>query len=108
MQLPASRHMGAGAVGALGSTASTTTRLCAGPSIGWRWPFIIVAAPAVVCAFLMLFTVKEPPRGASEDALQVCSGTAESPGFPHCYATFSLLLVLVDLSTGCSAAWQAL
>lgn len=43
----------------------------AGPSIGWRWPFIIVAAPAVVCAVLMLLTVKEPPRGASEDALQV-------------------------------------
>lgn len=43
----------------------------AAPAIGWRWPFIIVAIPAICMAFLMLFTVPEPPRGVTEDAIQV-------------------------------------
>ena len=43
----------------------------AAPVIGWRWPFIIVAIPAVLMAFLMVLTVPEPPRGVTEDAIQV-------------------------------------
>ena len=43
----------------------------AAPYIGWRWPFIIVAAPAILMAFLMILTVPEPPRGVTEDAIQV-------------------------------------
>jgi MFS family permease len=40
-----------------------------GPSIGWRWPFVIVAVPAVLAAALMLLTTDDPPRGMSEQVL---------------------------------------
>eukprot|EP00887_Chlorella_sp_A99_P001012 scaffold5.g1012.t1 len=42
-----------------------------GPAIGWRWPFVIVAMPAVLLAVVMLVTVPEPQRGGTEAALQV-------------------------------------
>ncbi|CAL8462663.1 g2196 [Coccomyxa elongata] len=41
-----------------------------GPHAGWRWPFVIVALPAILAAFLMVLTTKEPERGATEDALK--------------------------------------
>ncbi|GAB4817048.1 hypothetical protein N2152v2_004094 [Parachlorella kessleri] len=41
-----------------------------GSSIGWRWPFVIVAVPSVVLATVMVFTTEEPARGATEHALQ--------------------------------------
>ena len=39
-----------------------------GPPAGWRVPFFIVAAPAIVFAVIVLFTVKDPPRGQQEEA----------------------------------------
>ena len=41
-----------------------------GSSIGWRWPFVVVAVPAIGMATLMLFTTEEPVRGVTEAALQ--------------------------------------
>ena len=41
-----------------------------GSSIGWRWPFVIVAFPAIALATLMLLTTEEPIRGSTEAALQ--------------------------------------
>lgn len=41
-----------------------------GSSIGWRWPFVIVAVPSIALATVMLLTTEEPPRGATEQALQ--------------------------------------
>lgn len=37
-----------------------------GPSLGWRAPFLIVAIPALICAFLVFFTVDDPVRGDQE------------------------------------------
>lgn len=37
-----------------------------GSAIGWRWPFVIVAIPAILMATLMVFTTSEPARGARE------------------------------------------
>ena len=35
-----------------------------GPAVNdWRMPFTVVAAPSLLCSILMLFIVKEPPRG---------------------------------------------
>lgn len=39
-----------------------------GPTNGWRFPFIIISAPALVCAALVLITVKDPARGQMEAA----------------------------------------
>ena len=41
----------------------------AGPVLGWRAPFVIVAVPALLAAAVMLATVSDPPRGCSEAAL---------------------------------------
>lgn len=41
-----------------------------GPAMGWRLPFIIVAVPNFFLCALMLFTVKEPPRGITEESLR--------------------------------------
>ncbi|CAL5223333.1 g5832 [Coccomyxa viridis] len=41
-----------------------------GPHAGWRWPFVIVALPAILAAILMVLTTREPERGATEDALK--------------------------------------
>jgi predicted MFS family arabinose efflux permease len=42
-----------------------------GPTMGWRWPFVLVAFPAIICAILMYATTEEPERGAREKALQL-------------------------------------
>jgi MFS family permease len=52
---------------------------CAGPHAGWRWPFVIVALPAMLAAFLMMLTTREPERGATEDALKVCAALDKCP-----------------------------
>lgn len=38
-----------------------------GPIYGWRFPFLVVAVPAIVCAVLLLTTVSDPPRGGFEN-----------------------------------------
>lgn len=40
-----------------------------GPRFGWRIPFLIVSIPALICAFLVLLWVEDPPRGAMEEAM---------------------------------------
>lgn len=40
-----------------------------GPSFGWRLPFVLVSLPNVVLAFIALFVIKEPPRGAFEKGI---------------------------------------
>ena len=39
-----------------------------GPIYGWRLPFLIVSVPAIICALLVLFTVRDPERGGNEEA----------------------------------------
>lgn len=39
-----------------------------GPTFGWRLPFLVVSVPALVCAVVVLVTVKDPARGGFEQA----------------------------------------
>lgn len=39
-----------------------------GPIYGWRLPFLIVSVPAIICALLVLLTVRDPERGGNEEA----------------------------------------
>jgi hypothetical protein len=41
-----------------------------GPAFGWRWPFVIVAVPAVVSSAMMILTTTEPAKGMMEESLQ--------------------------------------
>lgn len=41
-----------------------------GPWLGWRWPFVVVAIPALAVTALLTATTVDPPRGAADDALQ--------------------------------------
>lgn len=40
-----------------------------GPVLGWRAPFLMIGSPAILLAFVVLFTVDEPKRGDQEDAM---------------------------------------
>lgn len=40
-----------------------------GPTYGWRLPFIIVGMPNLLLILLFALTVKEPPRGITEESL---------------------------------------
>jgi hypothetical protein len=40
-----------------------------GPWLGWRWPFLVIALPALVCALLVFLTVQDPERGGMEAAV---------------------------------------
>ena len=52
-----------GAGVALGQVVAGTV----GPAYGWRLPFILTSAPAVVLATVMVLVVDEPKRGAQEE-----------------------------------------
>jgi MFS family permease len=41
-----------------------------GPILGWRAPFLIISAPAILLAMLVFFTVDEPKRGHQEEAMK--------------------------------------
>jgi predicted MFS family arabinose efflux permease len=40
-----------------------------GPATNWRVPFVIMAAPSLLLALLLIFTVQEPPRGGTAKVL---------------------------------------
>ena len=42
-----------------------------GPAFGWRLPFLLASGPAIALALLLYATVREPRRGAAEDAVQM-------------------------------------
>lgn len=63
---------------AIYSLGTPVGQLCAiliggtiGHVYGWRTAFIVVGLPGLVLALLIAITVKEPPRGAQDDALPV-------------------------------------
>uniref|UniRef100_A0A7S2RV00 Major facilitator superfamily (MFS) profile domain-containing protein n=1 Tax=Mucochytrium quahogii TaxID=96639 RepID=A0A7S2RV00_9STRA len=51
-----------------------------GPSMGWRFPFLVIAIPAYVLGILLLFTTKEPKRGTKESVL---APVAQSESFHY-------------------------
>lgn len=41
-----------------------------GPAFGWRVPFLLAAAPAILLALVAYLTIEEPERGAMEQAVR--------------------------------------
>jgi MFS family permease len=41
-----------------------------GPKFGWRVPFLVVSIPAIICALILLFCVRDPLRGGMEEAIR--------------------------------------
>lgn len=41
-----------------------------GPMFGWRVPFLVVSIPAILCALILLFCVRDPQRGGMEEAVR--------------------------------------
>jgi predicted MFS family arabinose efflux permease len=41
-----------------------------GPIFGWRIPFLVVSIPAIVCALVLLLSVRDPERGGMEEAVR--------------------------------------
>jgi predicted MFS family arabinose efflux permease len=80
-----------------------------GGSHGWRYPFYVSAIPGVVIAALVLFVMKEPKRGSTDEehrgaktaAKDTYFGLAKNP--QYLYATFGLAMVVFSL--GGISAW---
>jgi MFS family permease len=67
-----------------------------GARFGWRMPFYVSAVPGLIIALLILFLLKEPPRGASEPHAQE-SVTAARKSFGETVA--GSLSMIGDLAT---------
>ncbi|GLI68460.1 hypothetical protein VaNZ11_012882, partial [Volvox africanus] len=72
--VPQSRRAGVSAVvqiaTGIGLAAGQALSGSIGPATNWRVPFMVVAAPSLAVALVMLLTTVEPPRGAFEEALR--------------------------------------
>jgi len=92
-----------------------------GARFGWRMPFYVSAVPGLIIALLILFLLKEPPRGASEphaqesvtaarksfgetvaDSLSMIGDLATNPRYM--YATLGM--AMVTFSLGGISAWM--
>lgn len=77
-----------------------------GPALGWRWPFVLVAAPAIVVAVLMIFVTKEPVRGYNE--LQyIGNGTSRRQQYSE-HISWSKLKILLRTPTNVLCILQGL
>lgn len=77
---------------------------------GWRWMFIASGIPGVLLAFLFLLTVREPKRGAKDEAAAPPSSSslAETIGFLIRCRTYLLLvagMTFMSASLYGAAAW---
>ena len=79
------------AIFALGVTlGSVLANLFGGPiaqHFSWRDAFLMLGLPGILVGFLVLFTIKEPPRGYSEPA--GAEVKAEAPGFGETLSSLS-------------------
>ncbi|GAY22216.1 spinster family MFS transporter [Sphingobium fuliginis] len=69
----------------IGMMAGAIGGAIAASALGWRGAFVAAAIPGIMVAFLFLFTVKEPRRGAREPGSYVDS--ASPPSFPDVVRT---------------------
>ncbi len=69
---PKEKRAGALGVYAMGIPIGVALAYLAGgwvtETFGWRWAFVVVGLPGVAAALLLKLTVREPQRGALEDA----------------------------------------
>ena len=80
-----------------------------GGRYGWRIPFSVSAAPGIVIALLILFVMKEPKRGATDESkpgdrhypTETIFGLVANP--QYLYATFGMAMVVFSL--GGISAW---
>jgi predicted MFS family arabinose efflux permease len=80
-----------------------------GGKYGWRVPFSVSAVPGIVIAVLVLFCMKDPKRGATDErahgekkaAKDTYFGLAKNP--QYLYATFGMAMVVFSL--GGISAW---
>jgi predicted MFS family arabinose efflux permease len=64
---------------------------------GWRFAFVLVGAPGILVALLMVFTMREPPRGYSDPK---SSTPLPKAGFGEAFAEFSRKPTFWTLSLG--------
>ncbi|KAK9832459.1 hypothetical protein WJX74_010797 [Apatococcus lobatus] len=66
----------------------------AGAKIGWRWPFVIVAVPAILSALIMILTTREPKHGMAEEALAGRYASAKEFSYDERFTWAKLKLLL--------------
>lgn len=65
---------------------------------GWRIAFVVVGLPGVLIALILLFTIKEPPRGYSDPPAEV--DTTKKVGFFDAFREFGVKPTFWWLSMG--------
>jgi MFS family permease len=87
-----------------------------GSKYGWRMPFYVSAVPGMLVAFLILFLMKEPARGASDTQTAGAGNSHGMSGFHvgiilklavnprYMYATLGMAMVVFSL--GGISAWM--
>ena len=74
-----------------------------GPIYGWRFPFIVIAIPAMICAILVFVTATEPRRGGTKELLrEIENAENSSSGGGSSPRSDQQLLLLSDLDTNSS------
>lgn len=87
--------------GPFGVFVGTAFGAWAAAAIGWRSAFLAVGLAGLIVAPLLVWLVREPPRGQ----MDARAATEESPGFLDCFAAFVRLpsLRLVMIGSGLAA-----
>ena len=112
---PPERRASATAIFLSGTTAGALVSLVVGgvlnEAIGWRWTFVIAAAPGVILTLILLLTVREPSRGAMDPGPRV---VVEKTGFGETvkglfskplYRALALSAAIYNLELFSLAAW---
>jgi MFS transporter, Spinster family, sphingosine-1-phosphate transporter len=106
----------------VGAAIGVLTGETVGARFGWRMPFYVSAVPGLIVAVLILFMLKEPPRGASDphseepsasvvskslgetiaESLRMIGDLATNPRYM--YATLGM--AMVTFSLGGISAWM--
>lgn len=71
--------------GTLGAMVGAAVGAAIGQAFGWRWAFVFFGVPGLLLAGVLLATVREPGRGASDGA----TSTEPTPSFREVLATLS-------------------
>lgn len=78
-------------------------------AFGWRTAFVVVGLPGLLLAILVLFTVKEPPRGMADGAPQESLETPSASEVAHfIFGTPAMLLLLCVAICGAFTGYSML
>jgi MFS family permease len=112
---PPRRRATANAIFLSGTTAGALVSLVGGgmlnEAVGWRWTFVLAAAPGVLLTAILMLTVREPARGQMEPGPKIAHQPASFTGSfkllfaQPLYRMLALSAAIYNLELFSLAAW---